>query len=67
MQGKEELKTVEYSNEATYKLKESITKEDKIAILMREILKLANPNAEEEIMEKTPMRYAKALSEFTQG
>lgn len=44
-----------------------LTKEEKISQLMEEIFKIVNPNADEEIKQKTPMRYAKALMEFTQG
>jgi len=48
-------------------LDEKIDKEEIISNHMRNILEIANPDATEEIMEKTPMRYAKALSEFTEG
>jgi GTP cyclohydrolase I len=43
------------------------SKQDKIELLMREILKTVNPNMSQEIMEKTPLRYAKALLEFTKS
>lgn len=42
-------------------------KEEKISQLTKEILLLSNPEASEEIINKTPMRYAKALMEFTSG
>lgn len=48
-------------------LEEKVDKEQTISEYMRKILELSNPEATEEIMEKTPMRYAKALSEFTEG
>ncbi len=42
-------------------------KEEKIAEHMRQILLLANPDLTDELLEKTPIRYAKALTEFTEG
>jgi len=42
-------------------------KEEKISLLMKEILLLTNPEASEEIINKTPLRYTKALMEFTSG
>ncbi len=49
------------------KIQEQKIKEEKIAEHMRQILLLSNPELTDELMEKTPMRYAKALTEFTQG
>jgi GTP cyclohydrolase I len=42
-------------------------KEEKISNLMKEILLITNPEANEEIKNKTPLRFAKALIEFTSG
>ena len=39
----------------------------KIAKLIKEMLEIINPNAEAEIINKTPFRYAEAMLEFTQG
>jgi len=49
------------------KIEAEKAKEAKIAEHMRQILLLSNPELTEELLEKTPLRYAKALTEFTQG
>lgn len=43
------------------------TKIEKVSKLMREILETINPKAKEEIINKTPIRFAESLIEFTQG
>jgi GTP cyclohydrolase I len=48
-----------------YAMNGSLSKQEKIELLMREILKTVNPNLQDEIMEKTPTRFAKALLDFT--
>lgn len=53
--------------ESIIKKKYSCSKIQKISNLMRDVLQIANPNAEEEIICKTPLRYAEALSEMTKG
>jgi GTP cyclohydrolase I len=40
---------------------------EKIANLTRQILDIINPDSETEIIKKTPIRYAEALTEFTSG
>lgn len=42
-------------------------KADQIATHIKEMLKILNPNADEEIMSKTPLRHAKAMLELTKG
>lgn len=55
------------NNNNIFKIQDLKAKEAQIAEHMRQILLLSNPEATDELIEKTPMRYAKALSEFTQG
>jgi GTP cyclohydrolase IA len=43
------------------------TKVVQIAKLVKEMLEILNPNADNEIMSKTPFRYAEAMLELTQG
>jgi GTP cyclohydrolase I len=43
------------------------SKVEEISKLMKEILRIINPNLKDEIMSKTPIRYAKAMMEFTEG
>jgi GTP cyclohydrolase I len=45
----------------------SNTKVVQIAKLMKEMIEILNPNAESEIMSKTPFRFAEAMLELTQG
>jgi GTP cyclohydrolase I len=45
----------------------SESKAEEISKLMKEILRIVNPNLKDDIMFKTPLRYAKAMMEFTQG
>ena len=45
----------------------SDSKVEEISKLMKEILRIVNPNLKDDIMFKTPLRYAKAMMEFTQG
>jgi GTP cyclohydrolase I len=47
--------------------KVEVSKANKIAVLIKEMLEIINPNACEEVMTNTPLRYAKALMEFTSG
>jgi GTP cyclohydrolase I len=65
MSDENKQKMLSYNN--TNYLNGSISKQDKIEFLMREILRTVNPNLTEEIMDKTPTRYAKALLEFTKS
>jgi GTP cyclohydrolase I len=56
-----------FSNGELNKENGSNLKSFKIAKLIKEMLEIVNPNLDEEIMSKTPFRYAEALLELTEG
>jgi GTP cyclohydrolase I len=69
MNGKEGNEIISEESEHTSNLQNGTGdgKVEEISKLMKEILRIVNPNLKDDIMSKTPIRYAKAMMEFTQG
>jgi GTP cyclohydrolase I len=55
------------SNESNLENGTSENKVEEISKLMKEVLRILNPNLKSETFAKTPTRFAKAMMEFTQG
>jgi len=57
----------ETSNESNLENGTSDNKVEEISKLMKDVLRILNPNLKNDILAKTPTRFAKALIEFTHG
>jgi GTP cyclohydrolase I len=55
------------SNESNLENGTSDNKVEEISKLMKDVLRILNPNLKNDIISKTPARFAKALIEFTNG
>ncbi len=59
--------TENYSKNINTPEEDSNTKTEKISHLVKNMLEIINPKLDPEIMNETPMRYAKAIMELTNG